>query len=84
MILLATLTGLSVKPEYVGMPRRFYSARNKRAATFYENTKKKSLGHSKVFHTQWRLPLIIILPTMLVESFTILTNGSLADTSELH
>ncbi|HEY9387864.1 MAG TPA: hypothetical protein VIP70_12555 [Nitrososphaeraceae archaeon] len=46
-ILLAILTGLSVEPEYVGMPRRFYSARNRRAATFYEDTKQKKFGSFK-------------------------------------
>jgi hypothetical protein len=46
-ILLATLTGLSVELEYVGMPRGFYSARNKRAATFYEDTKQKKFGSFK-------------------------------------
>jgi hypothetical protein len=46
-ILLATITGLSVEPEYIGMPRRFYSTRNKRAATFYRDTKERKFGSYK-------------------------------------
>jgi hypothetical protein len=46
-ILLAILTGLSVEPEYVGMPKRFYSTRNRRASTFYMDTKQKKFGSFK-------------------------------------
>jgi len=46
-ILLASLIGLSVEPEYLSMPKRFYSRRNSRAATFYKNTEKERFGSFK-------------------------------------
>ena len=43
-ILLASLIGLGVEPEYVSMPKRFYSERNSRSAIFYKNTKELKFG----------------------------------------
>jgi hypothetical protein len=43
-ILLASLIGLSIEPQYLSMPKRFYSRRNIRAATFYRNTEEEKFG----------------------------------------
>jgi hypothetical protein len=43
-ILLASLVGLSVEPEYLSMPKRFYSKRNSRSATFYRKTQEERFG----------------------------------------
>ena len=43
-ILMASLVGLNIEPEYVKEKSRFYSYRNRRSARFYNKTKSGSYG----------------------------------------